>query len=208
MNKNIAVAAALVVVVGVFLSSSLKTVDKDNQSPDSTRTFSFFPLSLSFPSFIKMPTLENEPVALEAWATFEKYRAFAKAHDLKGVKSLSHQLSPTCSNPAQRDECDALMESVYLFTADWQQSDFKNVVYDGRQIVMSTDYVDTGSGGEPIKTVLFFTRTTSGEPRVLGVQFCFGKEDGSTEKCVETDPETRDLDENGWWDNVESLFYK
>jgi|SRR3989344_206616 len=134
----------------------------------------------------------------EAWQVFEKYLEFARTHNLEGVKSLSHQISATCSDPLQTEECNALMDSVYAFAKNFRQSDFKYVQGDGRQIIMWTD--------GPVTAILFFTKDTSGLPKVLGLRFCITNESG-LDSCIETDPAKRDLDGNGWWDKVESLFY-
>ena len=133
-----------------------------------------------------------------AWTTFENYLEFARAHNLAGVKSLSYQISTTCSDATKIEECFALMDSVYEIAKDFKQSDFRHVEEDGRQIVTYTD--------GPLVAILFFTKDLGGIPKVLSLRFCL--ENGtSQEKCIEAGSMRHDEDGDGWWDSVESLFY-
>ena len=193
--KNFIVAAAGIAVVILFFGKDL--------SPSAPIP------SLPRFSISKFSSIEEEsPVKASAWSVFEQYREFARLHDLEGVRSLSYQISDACEDAEKHEECDALMTSVYLFTESWQRSEFTEIAYDDKQVVLSTDYLDYQDGTPPTKTVIFFTRAESGEPRLLGIKFCFGEEDRFTGQCVNTDPATRDTDENGWWDDVEARFYK
>lgn len=160
-----------------------------------------FPL---IPSTLSFPTLDATPVGMEAWNTWQRYLAAANAHDLETVRSLSYQLSDTCTDPTKKADCEKLMDSAYFFGSGFKQSDFNNVVYDDKQIVLATDYMNIEDVDNPTKIVLYFVRGETG-PKVLGMRFCFGKEseDG---QCVETSREKRDQDRDGWWDDVEELF--
>jgi len=134
----------------------------------------------------------------EAWTTFQNYLEFARTHNLSGIRSLSHQISATCSDLSREAECFALMDSVYAFTSTFKLNDFKHIQSDERQVIMFTD--------GPTVVILYFTKDESGSLKVLGMRFCL--EDESVPNiCVETDPAKRDQDGNGWWDDVESLFY-
>ena len=135
----------------------------------------------------------------EAWQVFENYLEFARTHNLDGIKSLSHQISATCLDETKTEECFALMDNLYNIASTLRQSDFKYIEEDSRQIIMSTD--------GPVVAILFFTKDLAGTPKVLGLRFCIESEEVGRDSCVETDPTKRDLDENGWWDNVESLFH-
>ncbi|MEX2013604.1 MAG: hypothetical protein WD897_01670 [Parcubacteria group bacterium] len=139
-----------------------------------------------------------ETPSSEAWQVFESYLVFLRTHNLAGVRSLSHQTSTACSDPTEGEACLALMDNVYEIASPFKQSDFKHIQADERQIIMFTD--------GPVVAMLYFTRDSSGVPKVLGLKFCLEDETG-LESCVETDPSRRDLDNNGWWDSVESLFY-
>lgn len=200
MNKNIAVVVGIIVVLATFfILPNLSTEERTDMGNLSL----FFP-TLPSESAIKITTLENTSAGIEAWTAFEQYREYARTNNLPGLRSLSYQLSKACSEPVNVEECNTLMTSVYLFSKDFKQSDFHNVAYDDKQVVMSTDYLVLQGAEEPMKTVLYFVRE-SGEPKLLGIRFCFG-EAKLNETCVETDKVKRDQDNNGWWDDVEALF--
>ncbi|MBI2086666.1 MAG: hypothetical protein HYT69_00600 [Candidatus Zambryskibacteria bacterium] len=179
MQRIIAVATALL-VVAIFFSKSLLPLG----------------LELRLPSF---QTFQESTEAGEAWTVFEKYLEFAKSHDLEGIKSLSHQISDTCNNPARETECFALMDSVYAIASPLKSSDFKHIVSDEHQIVMYTD--------GPTVAVLYFTRDKIGALKVLGLSLCF-EDETSVGSCIKTDSIKQDRDSDGWWDSVEALFYE
>lgn len=213
MKNSIAIAAALGVVAfffgqdlfPAFAGEPERTPKRDSASLISMSSGLFTPPSLGGASF---PTLGSGAIRDRAWSVFEQYREFAKNNNLEGVKSLSHQVSDTCLDPERREECNTLMQSVYLFTENWQKEEFPNVAYDDRQIVLSTDWGQVEEGGDKVKVVILLTRTPSGEPRMLGIKFCAGEENPSVEKCVDTDPATRDQDGDAWWDDIEERFYR
>ena len=134
----------------------------------------------------------------EAWTTFENYLEFARAHNLAGVKSLSYQISTTCSDATKIEECFALMDSVYAFASTFKLSDFKYIQSDDRQVIMFTD--------GPTVAILYFTRDEKGSLKVLGLRFCL-EDKTFQEKCIEAGSIRYDEDGDGWWDSVESLFY-
>jgi len=198
MNKLIAIGLSLVALV-IIIYFSISVSVAENPSPKLPNR----DITLSLPS-ISLPSLDTfiglEQISFEdAWTTLEAYLQFAKTHDLEGLRSLSHQVSDTCNDPTREEECFALMNSVYNIISSFKQSDFKNTQSDNRQLVMYTD--------GPQVAILFFTRGQDKNLKVLGMRFCQEDADSSGKKCVETDPAKRDLDNNGWWDNVESLFY-
>lgn len=203
-NKTIAVAVALVVVFGVFFQNFYQPTSGESfvERMDST------PLSLNLiPPIFKNLTLSQgnlSGVGAEAWATFQDYLTAAKNNDLEMVKVLSYQISPACADEARRAECNDLMQGVAVIGQSLEQSDFKNVAYDDKQIVLSTDYIGGSNEAPSTKIALFFVRTTSGDPQVLSIKYCFTEE--SDLSCVNTDTATRDANKNGWWDSVEALF--
>ena len=207
MSKYIAIAAALVVIGSAFFIN----ISSPKPSGNAGEAGLMLP-SLSFSlSKLRMPNLSPKPLSPEgerAWTVFEQYRTFAQEKNLEGVKSLSHQVSETCANQATRAECEVLMYNVVVFTQDFHKEDFNNVFFDERQIVMFTDPTETAEGGSLAQVILFFTRTNTGEPKVLGIRFCFRMKTDEDTQCFSGDPATRDLNKNGWWDAVESLFYK
>lgn len=161
-----------------------------------------FGLSFSLPSLFipppKLPQPSEEDMAKEAWAVFQNYLQFAKEHNLDGIKALSYQISDTCNNPESENACFALMDNLYTVANPLQFNEFKNIQFDDRQVIMSTE-------GEFI-AIIYFVRDEVGTPKILGLNFCIDNKE-AIEQCVETDPTKRDKDNNGWWDSVESLFY-
>ena len=133
----------------------------------------------------------------DAWTTFQNYLEFARTHDLPGLRNLSHQISATCNDPAKENDCFALMDSVYSFAGNLKLGEFKHIQSDERQIIMYTD--------GPMVAMLYFTRNKN-DIKVLGMKFCF-EDETTIGTCVKTDAIKRDLNGNGWWDSVESLFY-
>jgi hypothetical protein len=156
-------------------------------------------IPLTINPFFKLTLFDDALITTQAWTTFQNYLEFAKTHNLTGIRSLSHQISDTCNDPLRESECFALMDSVYSFASEFEASEFKHLQADDKQILLYTD--------GPVRAILFFTRDTSKIPKILGLQFCEELE-FAIDSCIETDPEKRDLDHNGWWDNVEALFYK
>jgi hypothetical protein len=209
MKKYIAVAVALVVVLGAFLARDkfASVFPAFASLPHATTTPSTLP-SFTVP-VLTFGNIGAAPVGIEAWDTFQRYLAAAKAHDLAKLAALSYQLSPECkvaqADPSKMAPCTELMDSVAFFTESFKQSDFTRVAYDDKQIVIATDYLKIPDSDQPIKTVIYFIRDPS--PKLLGIRFCIGKE-GETDECVRTAPEKRDQNQNGWWDDVEALFKK
>lgn len=200
MQRNIAITVALVIVLGILVVSNSSEVSLSRDGRN--QLFS----GLTLPLTNRIPSLTETFTVTTAWSTFQNYLKFAKAHDLEGVSSLSYQISEACLNSEKREECNRLMDSVYLIGEEFQFEDFTNVFYDDKQIVMTTDYLTVFEGSDPAKIVLYFVKSESGEPKVLGIRFCHGTEN-TNNVCVITDEKNRDRDQNGWWDDVEALFY-
>jgi hypothetical protein len=199
MNKYAGGALALAALAGIFYFANNRAVFGPGNNASSTGLN--FPL---IPSTLSFPTLDATPVGMEAWSVWQRYLSATNSHDLETVRSFSHQLSPTCADPDKKTECDELMDSAYFFGSGFKQADFTNVVYDDKQIILSTNYLTIEGVDDPTKIVIYFTRTNTG-PKVLGMRFCFGEE-SEEGQCVQTDREKRDQDRDGWWDDVEELF--
>lgn len=208
MNKSIGIIVALAVVGGAILMSLGSGVTSNPQTGGlSMPNLNFAPFSLSLPNLNSLPMGNN--VGKESFDVFKRYLAYAGENNIEGVRSLSHQTSPACSDTTRREECEVLMSNLHNLSQVFHEDDFKHIVYDDRQVVMFTDFMslqDRGMGRELVRIVLFFTRTEEGESRVLGIKFCL--EGATPEDCFQTDPEKRDLDGNGWWDQVEAQFNK
>lgn len=135
----------------------------------------------------------------EYWEIFQDYLEFARTHNLAGIRNLSHQISDTCNDPEREAECFTLMDSVYIIGSSLEATDFKHVLEDERQIIMFTN--------GPAVAMLFFTKDEGGNIKMLGLRFCF-EDETTVGTCLKTGSARQDSNNNGWWDNVESLFYR
>ncbi len=206
-NTYIAVALGVALVLGA-LFLPWKSYIPSFHLPTATSTptgDATGGLSFAAPVLPSLTSLKDAPAIAQAWATFQNYIAAAKAHDLPTLSALSYQLSPACKDPARREECYGLMDSVVFFTGDFKQSDFTHVAYDDRQSIITTDYIMLDGATDLIKTVFYFVRTSALDTKFLGVRFCVGEET-TQDQCINTDPATRDADQDGWWDDVEAMF--
>lgn len=195
MNKWTIIILAFIVLGATFF---MATRSFEVREPAPARDLSLAIPSLSPPSLDILPN-DNTLLAREAWDTFQAYLKFARAHDLVGIRSLSYQISATCNDPAKETDCYALMDSVYALANQFTLSDFKNIQADKKQIIMYTE--------GPNVIILYFTRKEDSAPKVLSMKFCV-EDEATKNSCAETNASTRDSDADGWWDGVESLFYK
>lgn len=106
--------------------------------------------------------LDSQDISIEnaAWEVFSNYIAYAKKHDLSGIKSLSYQLSPTCQDPKQLSECQKLMDTVVYLSSYMSKNQINNVWYDSKQIILSSDYhksVQPDQVGYQ-RAIIYFTR--------------------------------------------------
>lgn len=215
MQKIIAIVLAVLIVIVALLPQTRHWAAEHlaNISPASSHATTTDPgAGLGLPALqpVLLDNLFATPVGVEAWNTFANYRTAAEKHDTKALAALSYQLSPECTaalaDSTKAEPCYQLMDSLTYFTQDFRQKDFTQVAYDEKQIVIATDYLKSSSTTDPVKTVIYFVRATS-SPKVLGIRFCVGK-DAEGDVCVQTSPNTRDANKNGWWDDVEALFRK
>lgn len=203
MTRNIIIILALLVVGSVFFINKGFYGAKENiTKPDGLPVFSTSTLLSKPPIKLTLPALAipgtEAALSAKAWAIFQNYLEFAKAHNLVGLRSLSYQVSATCNDQSKEKECFALMDSVYSIAHLFELSDFTHIQSDKRQIIMYTD--------GPTVAMLYLTRDDSDSLKVLGMRLCF--EDKTTVgTCVKTDTIKNDSNNNGWWDQVESLFY-
>ncbi len=127
-----------------------------------------------FKNFINAPVLtdsrgeDSEKVRAEAWQVVEEYLGYAKAHDLEGVRRLSHQLSTVCLDESRREECNGLMDSIYNIINLYRPEDFKHAISDGKRVTLYTDYMGDVRAG------MFFIRGEGGSLKMAGMKFCYG----------------------------------
>ena len=208
MNKYIAVAVALV-VVGLAFWGNLGLSSKEVPTQSKILEFPSLGFSLDAFNILKVPGY-SDPVGDEAFSVFSQYLVFAENHDREGIRTTNHQISEACADESRREECYQNMDNFYRFTSHLKREDFTEVYADDRQVVLATDTMDMRDTPLRVsegRAVLYFTRDSEGNPKMLGVKFCKPGE-VFTADCFETDPQKRDLDGNGWWDQIEVLFNK
>ncbi len=161
---------------------------------------------------VEEPTLPDQTLPLSsdpktlAWNIFQKYVSYNKAHNLEGVKSVIYKLSPVCSNPAKKVECEARMDAAYEYGSEMNKGDFVNVWTDSKQTILSTDFwletsKETDSFGR-FRSTMFFVKDTEGNLKLLSFNPTQG---GATVKGSATQEEidtriiryTEDNDQDG-----------
>lgn len=85
-------------------------------------------------------TDEDKALAHSAWLAFQQYVAFAKAHDIKGLESMTYKLSPTCVDPTKTKECNTLMDGLVSVANVFDEKMFTHIMYDEKQLILSSDY--------------------------------------------------------------------
>ncbi len=147
-----------------------------------------------------------------SWTVFQNYLTSAKAHNLDGIKSLSYQLSPTCSDVTKTKDCNALMDNAYFFGKDMKEKDFVNIWSDSKQIILSTDFKRQDFGTTTaayIRGIIYFVRDARGDSKIL----YFSPEDGAAINRTKIAPDqlearlvnmTNDTDQDGLPDTVET----
>ena len=216
MKKTVIMIIGLVVTVCLLLLLLLfLNINRTNPPKKYSVSTS---TNVSLPDFssdtqITIPklNLKDSIVGASAWQIFGDYRDAAQNHNLVKIKELSHQLSLTCSDKSKEIECFAIMDGFYESTKDFKITDFTNTIYDDKQIISYTEYksegLDEASKERFGRILMYFTRDSSGSPRLLNIRFCSTDDLNTPDDCVEKDPNKRDLDNNGWWDTLENLFY-
>ena len=85
-------------------------------------------------------TADDKALAHRAWTTFIEYIAFAKAHDTKGLSTLTYKLSANCTDPSKVKECNSAMDGLVALRNILDENMFTHIMYDSKQIILSTDY--------------------------------------------------------------------
>lgn len=210
MEKNVAVAIALVVIGGTFfISNTREIISRETDNPGLS--LSIIPSTFKAPS-ITLPGISTESnKGDELFATFTQYREHARNENIAGIENLSYQLSLPCQNaeidPVSKTECLERIGNVYKLTKDFAKEDFVHVFHDNRQAVLLSDYESLNLDGEqtpPLRRALLFVMDAQGHPKLLGIKFC--PESVGQAACFEINESLRDKDSNGWWDQIEEHF--
>ncbi|MFZ2048812.1 MAG: hypothetical protein WAV25_00710 [Minisyncoccia bacterium] len=157
------------------------------------------------------PTGKNAEIINEAWDVFQTYLTAAEKHDLETVTRLSYQLSDTCKDPKQTKGCDSLMDNASWFGGQMKKSDYTNVWYDNKQIILFTkeNVVSTTTVKGIYRGFIYFTRDTNGTPKFLSLNpevVAYVKTENKTPTEVDVEIQTmiKDSDEDGLADAIET----
>jgi hypothetical protein len=193
MRKVIGAIVALIIIVGLVW-----LLHKPSSSPAA-------------------PTTIDAPQAQTlAWNTFDSYVAALKSHDLPALSAISYQLSDTCKDPEQKNDCYAKMDSVYAILKDFKPSEFTHVAFDDKQIITSSNWkvekTDLAYG--KARKVIYLTRKPDGTAQLLSVTLpeeivytLVDKKDTSATLEKELLPRLQDTDGDMLADEVENCSY-
>ncbi len=113
--------------------------------------------------------IDGTPEGQAAWTVLVAYTKAAQSHDLSTLKNLTYKVSDACADPKQIDTCNTRMDKASEITKTFKKSDFKNVWFDQRQIILSTDWHVEESDiaiGEA-REIIYFVRDSKGNPKIL-----------------------------------------
>ncbi len=162
----------------------------------------------------------------DPWAVFDKYKAYANAHDEAGMNSLSHIQSPKCGGG---EECDSMFALLGSFLNSVNKADYTDRWEDSKQAILTGGLKKSSTAGDASVTrnSLLFTKDSLGNLKFLTMVSYSNMEaamtdsdkDGLTDQeekcegtskyrgnCKVTDPAKRDSDGDGWWDGIEARF--
>lgn len=113
--------------------------------------------------------IDGNPRAEAAWSALLSYTQAAKDHNITALKKLAYKVSAACLDPDQAKICNERMDRASEITGAFKKSDFKNVVFDDRQIVLSTDWVvkETDIAIGETREVIYFARDKNGYPKLI-----------------------------------------
>ena len=206
MKKIHLIILVALLAVGFILFSSLNNFSAEARpSPERNLSVSFPNLSFNFLNNLNLSLGGEAETREEAWQTFQDYLRALGEKDFESFFRLSHQISPTCSNPELRNDCEVLMDAVFEFGQTLSNEEFKNIAFDTKQAILYTDYLPLDDTWFERKAI-YFTRV-GGQFKVLGIRACYTEDTSSPDECIDQNLETRDQDQNDWWDTVEALFY-
>lgn len=206
MKKIHLIVLLALLATGFILVSSSKHFETSSKPATPEKLSASLPkLSSSLFETLGLNLRQNTLTKEMAWQTFLAYLQTLKEKDFETFLKLSHQVSPTCANPELRTECEELMDLVYEFGQTLAQEDFKHIASDERQAILYTDYLALEDGWLE-RRAIYFTRVGV-LTKVLGIKACYTQDPLLADDCINLDAETRDQNQNGWWDNLEALFY-
>lgn len=141
MNKKTLILALIVAsIIGSYFIFNNKTIDPTVQT-ELPETKKETPLTAPDLNITPITFSDTETIKERVWNVLQKYLNLAKNHDLAGLRIFAYQISPICNDPKQEKDCFLRMDSVYYLGSDLKKEDFKNVWYDKKQIILTTDFM-------------------------------------------------------------------
>lgn len=201
--------AALILVAGFWFYAQKRNVSPAPVFLPDTENTNQVENATSSEGQVSVKPKVNDP----AWDTLNLYLARLKAHDIEGVKNLSHQQSDACKNKQTEAECFKLMDSAFLIGSELKQESYIHRAEDSKQLILTTKVEKDSMGTTTVGLVrgqVVFTKTASGEYKILS--FDLGKglyravPAGSTADDVYKNLESAviDTDKDGLFDDEEN----
>jgi hypothetical protein len=185
MQKKIILAISLLLLLSLGLFAYKRYTPKAPQGVD-TSLYSQAPGAAT----ISSSGIDGDPRASAAWAVLQAYITASKNHDVNTLKNLTYRLSAACQDPKQVDTCNSRMDKVVEITKDFNKNDFKNISYDNRQLVLSTDWhvEETDIALGEARKAVYFIIDKNGNPKVLYLtqpeEIIFSFKDSAQTKAV------------------------
>jgi hypothetical protein len=165
MNKKIlAIASVLILMIaGLYAYKSRTASPAASTAPLSTYT--------QAPGMPRASAsgIDAVPEAQAAWAALGSYMNALKIHDIQALEQVTYKLSSACADPKQVATCNARMDHALEIANSFKKEDFKNIWFDDRQMILSTDWHTEESDiaiGEA-REAIYFVRDVNGDPKVL-----------------------------------------
>ena len=216
--KKYILAFVIIILVGIaYLGYSAITGQPQIISPNNTNSATTTATStiISTTSTKTVAPLSADQTEIDnVWSFFQKYLSFAKNNDIKGVASLSYQLSKDCQNygkdATSTSNCKVKMQTIYSIGSEFKKKDFRNIWQDSKQIMLFTDFIrlDNETSAGLIHGIIYFVKDDLGNIKFLALnptQGEFVAKAGRTEAELskELEVNTKDTDKDGLEDAIE-----
>jgi hypothetical protein len=113
----------------------------------------------------------STPIVDQLWKIFSQYLEFAKNQDRDNLKTVSYQLSQSCTPTPVTDECKSKMSAVYEAGKYITRNDFAEVWSDQKQAIVLSEakkMEDSQSVGYQ-KSILVFAKNSQGQYGLLAL---------------------------------------
>jgi len=176
------------------------------------------------------PGEEKEETTIEkeskTWDIYQSVLAAIKSRDIEKANSLAYEkinLDDCKKMGMPEEQCWAMIEAFATTIGNLKEADFTKISEDKNQIIMSTEPLTrTDTEGYSISS-LYFIKDVNGKILLLRMNKkdevgLFKDTDGDNltdeeenctgvsqydPKCIKTNPNLKDTDDDGWWDSIE-----